>query len=507
MLNLNNRMTAMKKAVLVRVVQLQLDGTLAEKIDTIPAELVPDDAVPVRGDIAADRAVIRARIVADLGISAETMDETTPLSAYVQEAFAREKPDFPFMTMLADSCHGCKSAHFYVTNLCQACEARPCTVNCPKKAIEFVNNRAHIDLEKCIGCGLCHQNCPYHVIVGFAPPCENACPVNAITKDEQGIEHIDYEKCVFCGACMRECPFGAMQAKSQLTDVIRRIQEGKKVNAMYAPAVAAQFRALSGQLDSALLKAGFTKAWEVATGADITADREAKEFEERMEEGAKLMTTSCCPAWVRLAQIHLPDIVPAISSTRSPMHYTGALAKKADPECVTVFIGPCMAKRNEGFNDECIDYVLTVDEIDALFTAMTIDITKMDSKVKTYLPTMSGRNFAKTGGVAESVRLRIKENTVLKPYVINGMTKPAFRQLQSWGKMVAGAVPFAPDAPNLVEVMCCEGGCIAGPGVILNPKLGNGLLTNYVDNGSAPDENGKPIPCDADRVVRGKINL
>ncbi len=177
----------MKKAVLVRVVQLQLDGTLAEKIDAVPAELVPDDAVPVRGDIAADRAVIRARIVADLGISAENMDETKPLSAYVQEAFAREKPDFPFMTMLADSCHRCKSAHFYVTSLCQTCEARPCVVNCPKKAIEIANNRAHIDLEKCIGCGLCHQNCPFHAIDGLRRRARTRVPSMPLPKTNRAL--------------------------------------------------------------------------------------------------------------------------------------------------------------------------------------------------------------------------------------------------------------------------------------------------------------------------------
>lgn len=506
MLNVNNRLTAMKRAVLIRVVQLQLAGTLAENIDAIPEELIPDDAVPVRKDLAADRAAVRARILADLGLLVEKTDSSKPLSAYVEEALSREKPDFPFMTMLADACHGCKSAHFYVTSLCQGCEARPCVVNCPKKAIEVVNHRAHIDREACIGCGLCHQNCSYHVIVGFAPPCENACPVNALYKDENGIEHIDYEKCTFCGACRRVCPFGAMQPRSQLTDVIRQIQSGKKVHAIYAPAVAGQFKAQPGQLESALRKAGFAKVWEVAIGADITADREAHEFEERMAEGAPMMTTSCCPAWVRLAQIHVPDIVPAISTTRSPMHYTGELAKKADPECVTVFIGPCLAKRREAFDDEFVDYALSVDEIDALLAAMEIDITKMEGTTGKYVPTVSGRNFAKIGGVAESVRLRVKDKSKLKPYIVNGMTKPAVRQLQAWGKMVAGKAPLAPDAPNLVEVMCCEGGCIAGPGIITNAKLGLGLLAKYVAGGSTPGADGKPIPCDMDDVVRNETN-
>ena len=84
------------------------------------------------------------------------------------------------------------------------------------------------------------------------------------------------------------------------------------------------------------------------------------------------------------------------------------------------------------------------------------------------------------------------------------MTKPVVKQLQTWGKMVAGTMPFAPDAPNLVEVMCCEGGCIAGPGIITNPKLGGGLLAKYAGAGSTPAADGKPVACDMDAVIKGE---
>ena len=163
-----------------------------------------------------------------------------------------------------------------------------------------------------------------------------------------------------------------------------------------------------------------------------------------------------------------------------------------------------MAKRREAYDDKYIDYVLTVDELDAWFTAKEINITKMEAKPGKYLPTVSGRNFAKTGGVAESVRLRLKDDSILKPYVVNGMTAPMVKQLQMWGRMVAGALPFPPSAPNLVEVMCCEGGCIAGPGIIANPKLGGGLLMKYANAGTAPAIGGKPVACDMDAVIAGE---
>ncbi len=511
MLNVNNNVTLRKRDVLAQLIAMQCAGTLETQIDSLPQVIISDEATPVRANSDADRATVKMRILADLGFSVETADLEKSLSDYAREALAREKPTWPVMTMMSEACHACKPTHFFPTDLCQGCEARPCAVNCPKKAIEIVDHRARIDQSKCIKCGICAQNCPYHAIVKFTVPCEEACPVGAITKDAEGREHIDFEKCVFCGACMRECPFGAMQAKSQLVDVVKHIMAGKRVVAMYAPAIGAQFKAQPGQLEGALLAAGFSKVWEVAIGADLTADAEAKEFEERMEEAEKeekpqMMTTSCCPAWVRLAQIHVPDIVPAVSSTGSPMNFNGILAKKDDPNCVTVFIGPCLAKRREGFDDANIDYVLTVDEVDALFAAKGIDITKMEAKPGKYLPTVSGRNFAKTGGVAESVRLRLSEHgkSILKPYVVNGMTKAAVKQIQSWGKMFAGSSPMAADAPNLIEVMCCEGGCIAGPGIVTKPQLGNGLLMKYANAGSVPDANGKPVPCDTDSVIEGE---
>ena len=74
-----------------------------------------------------------------------------------------------------------------------------------------------------------------------------------------------------------------------------------------------------------------------------------------MARGDKLMTTSCCSAYVRAVQKHVPELIPCVSETRSPMHYTAELAKQKEPDCITVFIGPCLAKRREGMDDECVD--------------------------------------------------------------------------------------------------------------------------------------------------------
>ena len=487
MLNVNNNAAQIKREILVRIARLQLEGRLEDGVHYIPREMAPRGSEPLGCCIFHDREILRQRVMARLGCSVEEYDDEKKLAEYAKEALNREKPTEPFLTVLHDACNACVKTQFMVTNACQACYARPCMMNCGRKAITVQNGRARIDSEKCVNCGLCMQNCPYHAIIRIPVPCEEACPVGAISKDENGKERIDYNKCIFCGHCMSECPFGAMMDKSQLVDVLKHVMNKKNVVAMYAPAIASQFRASSSQLEQALKEAGFSNVMEVAIGADITADKEAHEFEERMEKGEKLMTTSCCPAYVRAVKIHVPELLPCVSDTRSPMHYTAELAKKADPDCVAVFIGPCLAKRKEGQDDEFVDYVLSVEEIGALFIAKGIDIGKQippEALQDCKKPTASGRNFAVTGGVAEAVKVRLKAPEKLRPAVINGLDKAGMKTLANYGKIQAGSLESTAETPNLVEVMSCEGGCIAGPSVISNPRVAANQLKRYVESGS-----------------------
>jgi [FeFe] hydrogenase (group B1/B3) len=483
MLNINNNASRLKRDILVRIARLQLEGKLAEGVHGIARELAPKGSSPVRCCVYHDREILRQRVIARLGCSLEDYDDEKRLSEYAQEALEREKPTRPMLTVLDDACNACVRSHFMVTNACQACLARPCMTNCGKKAIEIKNGRASIDSGKCVNCGLCMQNCPYHAIIKIPVPCEESCPVGAISKDERGKECIDYDKCIFCGNCMRECPFGAMMDKGQLVDVIKHLMGGRNTAALYAPAVAAQFRLEPGQLEGALIEAGFSHVMEVALGADITADKEAAEFAERMERGEAMMTTSCCPAYVYAVRRHVEALSSCISDTRSPMHYAAEIVKKEYPQCVTVFIGPCLAKRREGMDDEYVDYVISVEEISALFAAKHIDAAKVKAVPGKALPTSTGRNFAKAGGVAAAVRARLKEPSILRETVIDGLDKAGMKKLAEFGKIRSGEIPRAPDTPNLIEVMSCQGGCIAGPSVITNPKTALAQLEKYAAKG------------------------
>lgn len=480
-MNINNNATNVKKELLVRIAKLQLAGVLdSREINKIPREMKPAGSNPISCCIFHDRELLKMRTLARMGISVENYNEQNDLDEYAKEALERQKPTWPMITVLHEACNGCVKQNFMVTNACQGCFARPCMVNCPKKAIHIVHH-AHIDANKCIHCGLCEQNCPYHAIIKITVPCEAACPVGAISKGADGHEVIDFHKCIYCGKCMQECPFGAMMDKSQLVDVIKHIMNGKKVVALYAPAIASQFRASAGQFEQALLNVGFTKSIEVAVGADITAEKEAKEFEERMARGDKLMTTSCCSAYVRAVHIHVPDLDPCVSETRSPMHYTAEIAKKNDPDCITVFIGPCLAKKREGFDDELVDYEITAEEISAFFDAKELDITKLEALDKAERPSSTARNFARTGGVAEAVRCRLSNPDILKLDVINGLNKDGMKKLKMYGDINSGKIEPDANTGNLIEVMSCEGGCIAGPCVISKTNVANVQLDKYVN--------------------------
>ena len=120
---------------------------------------------------------------------------------------------------------------------------------------------------------------------------------------------------------------------------------------------------------TALKKIGFADMVEVSVGADFTTVYEAEEWVEAYKEGKK-MTTSCCPAFVNLIKKHYPTLIDNISTTVSPMVATSRMLKAKDPDVVTVFIGPCVAKKDEAQHYEgIVDAVLTFEELTNLIIA------------------------------------------------------------------------------------------------------------------------------------------
>jgi [FeFe] hydrogenase (group B1/B3) len=475
----NNNALLIKRELLVSLITLFLNDTLEEEVDKIPWNMTSaKDYKPIRCCVFHDRIILKIRILARLGFSVEAYeDDGTSLGIYVRKALERKRVEGPILTVLDEACNACIKARFMVTNACQGCLARPCLMNCPRKAVSMVDGHALIAKETCVNCGICQQACPYHAIIKIPVPCEEACPVGAIAKSEDGKERIDYNKCIFCGNCMRECPFGAMMDKSQVIDVLAAKKRGKKISALFAPAVAGQFRVPLGKLIGGLKQAGFDEVYEVARGADITARNEAAEFTERMERGEPFMTTSCCPAYIETVRKHVSGLAERVSSTRTPMHYTAELAEKEHPDHLRVFIGPCLAKRKEGLDDPLVDYVLTAEELAALFTAMNIDLAQAEELPLPVPAKIGGRSFPWSGGVAEAVRRNLKDPSNFHPEQVDGLNKEGLALLKAWSE--------GRNTGNILEVMACPGGCVAGPMVIANPKVATSQVKKLAEQSEA----------------------
>ncbi len=458
-----NNATKIKREILIRLLELFNKGELETKTRNIPFQMIPKEQESMRCCIYKDRAIIRLRSIAALGWAAEDdTDDSKLLNDYAREALEREELEGPVMTVLDLACKGCVNNRYFITDVCQGCLARPCMLNCPKDAITVVNGRSIIDPDKCIDCGKCQTVCPYNAVTKVSVPCEQACPVGAISKNKTGKATIDFDKCTSCGRCMRSCPFGAVMEKSQVIDVARALKNEGEVVAMLAPAIVGQFPGSLEQIAAGLIELGFDRVVEVAQGADITTVKEAEEFIERMAEGEPFMTTSCCPAYVQSVKKHITDLLPYVSETRTPMHYTAATEKERNKDCVTVFVGPCVAKRQEGFDDECVDYVLTFEELGTFFVAGNIEIEQLEGIVFDSQPSREGRGFAITGGVAGAVEAYAPDDAGVKSVSINGLSAKALKKLQMYAE---GKLKDA----NLIEVMTCEGGCVAGAGAMATP--------------------------------------
>ena len=260
----NNNAARIRKEILIRITKSFLDNNLEQQINRIPVEMRPKNNNSIRCCIYKERAIIKYACMALMGFAVEDeQDELKNLSEYAIEALQRDKNAREILTVIDVACQGCIKSQYMVTNACQGCLARPCMLNCPKNAITIKNGRAEIAPELCVNCGKCFDACPYHSIIRIPVPCEEACPVGAITKDESGKEHIDQEKCISCGKCLTSCPFGAIMERSHLIDVLKTLKSKNKFVAMIAPAIVGQFPGTLEQLAGALKKIGFSFYFEL----------------------------------------------------------------------------------------------------------------------------------------------------------------------------------------------------------------------------------------------------
>ena len=359
------------------------------------------------------------------------------------------------------ACDDCPISAYTVTDSCRFCLGKACLNSCRFGAITPGSTKMHIDPDKCRECGMCSSSCPFGAIVHMERPCKKACPAGAISHDEYGLCVIDEEKCIHCGHCIHNCPFGAIGSKIYLVDIIRAIKSGKRVIAMCAPATEGQFgeNITMASIREALIKTGFTDMVEVGLGGDMTAAYEAKEWIEARKEGRK-MTTSCCPAFISMLRHQFPEQYEKnMSTTVSPMVSVSRYLKSLDPECVTVFVGPCIAKKGETLNEfiaDRPDYAVTYGEVVALMESKGIRPEPSEENYQE--SSLFGKNFAGSGGVADAVLEVMKEmgedvsDIKLLSCAGGSECKKALMLLKS-GRL----------KEDFIEGMICPGGCIGGP--------------------------------------------
>ena len=469
MRGLHTQVSDLRKDVFVEVARIAYESdNINDDLESIPYKLSPDENPRFRDSVYRERAVSSERTRLALGLSLRPQNKPVHITSGLDEATVDEMYyEPPLMQVIPSACNACEDNVYEVSNLCRGCLAHSCMEVCPRDAITHVDGQAHIDESKCIKCGKCKNACPYDAIGKKVRPCSVACGVKAIESDEYGRAVINQDKCLSCGMCMVSCPFGAIADKSQIFQLIRCMKNGGEVVAEIAPAYAGQFgkEATPDKIYAALLKLGFSQVYEVALGADIGAVTEAHDYVYHVKTGEKpFLLTSCCPAWSMLAKKQFPEIIDSVSKELTPMVATARSIKKEHPNAKVVFIGPCAAKKLEAMRKTVrsdVDFVITFEELDAMFEARGIDPKTIESQGHLHDATAAGRGYAVAGGVSKAI-----ENCIHEYYPDVEVQIEHVEGLDECKKVLMLAKAGRKNG-YLIEGMGCPGGCVAGAGTLI----------------------------------------
>lgn len=460
--------------------------------------ILPGEEARYRENIFRERAVMGERLRMCIGLDARSAADTDAVTSGL-DAMDYDKRIYnpPLVSVIKIACEACPENKVTVTDQCHACIGHPCVNVCPKNAITYTAKGAIIDQDKCIKCGKCVSACPYHAINHQKRPCADSCGVKAIVSDDLGRAKILEDKCVACGKCIITCPFGAISDKSEIYQLIKSLQSDKKVYAIIAPSFVGQFgpHVSPEQIREAIKMLGFDDVIEVGLGADLTTLNEAHEFVDQVPGGKiPFMGTSCCFSWKSMVRKNFPEINDKISESSTPMIYSGMQMKKRDPNCEVVFIGPCISKKLEALEEEVaevIDFVITYEELLGMFLAKEIEPSEIEVDEKMMDASKTGRYYGVSGGVAEAVKKRINE---IRPDLEVSMEKA--EGLDECYKLARLAKLGKVDG-KLIEGMACVGGCVGGPGTVVDERKSSKALKAFsnesiyespYDNDHIPEE-------------------
>ncbi|BCS98838.1 periplasmic [Fe] hydrogenase large subunit [Desulfoluna limicola] len=368
-----------------------------------------------------------------------------------------------------------------------------------------------VDSNVCEGCG----------------ECETHCPTGAIQETEDGTRSIvDPAACMNCGQCLTHCPYGAVTERvSYVSEIFEKLKDPDTVVVtMTAPAVRYALGECfgtpvgtytGGKMQAALRRLGFDYIWDNEWTADVTIMEEGTELLERVKHGGKgdkplPQFTSCCPGWIKFCESFYPDLIPHLSTCKSPVGMLGPLAKTygaeqtgVDPKKIyTVSIMPCIAKKYEGLRPEMhasgqrdIDATINTRELAYMIKKAGINYMALpDEEPDPVLGMATGAAtiFGTSGGVMEAaLRLAyevISGKTLADPSIIavrtaNGINKvdvdvPGFGPVRiavvsglDNAAKVCEEVRAGTSNLHFIEVMTCPGGCVNGGGQPVDPSI------------------------------------
>lgn len=367
------------------------------------------------------------------------------------------------------------------------------------------------DPKKCILCGRCVRVCEEVIGVTAIDFVKRGNRSEITTSFGKGI---NLSSCINCGHCIMVCPTAALYERDHLPEIIDSLNNPEKhVVIQYSPTISVSLaeefgvkagKDINGMLNAALRKIGFNKVFDSSFAADVNTIEVARQLHKRIQNNENLpMYSSCCPSWVKYVEQTHPELIPNLSSAKSPQQIMGSLIKGyyaenqgISPENIyTVAVMPCIAKKFEAQREEMtvkgitdVDAVLTTRELARLIRLYGIDIMNIESELAdTLLGTRSssGKLYAVSGGVAEAVarttynlfsesdmiNFKIQElrvqNKNRKEYKLKVTDKEinfvAVSDMINAEKLISEIKSGKSDF-QFVEVMACPGGCVNGGG-------------------------------------------
>ncbi|MCI1965227.1 MAG: iron hydrogenase [Oscillospiraceae bacterium] len=325
--------------------------------------------------------------------------------------------------------------------------------------------------------------------------CAGKCLFDALYRDKKGNLVVNPELCVGCENCIENCKAHKLTESRDILPALEALHHtDTPVYAMIAPAFINQFsqEITPGKLRAAFKRIGFAGMVEVALFADILTLKEALEFDRNiLKEKDYQLTSCCCPMWIAMIRQIYHELIPHVPGSVSPMVACGRSIKTLYPKAVTVFVGPCLAKKAEAREKDVVDstdHVLTFQEMQNIFSFAGIDPAKMPEDERDH-SSRAGRIYASTGGVSEAVQKTVERLNPNREITVKAAHADGVRDCKAMlNDILEGKI-----TANFIEGMGCACGCVGGPKALIPAEEGRKNVFRYGEEAPYPTPIDNPF--------------